>query len=66
MPLNAEAALENETGWLEYCQDFGYPSDDDKLPDRLICPVVRCMAPPPLACVDNQCVFEEVETLTSP
>jgi hypothetical protein len=63
VPLNADAAFENERSWQLNCRDFGYSSADGKLPDELICPAVRCIAPQPVACVDNQCVFEKVEML---
>jgi hypothetical protein len=66
VPLNADAAFENERSWQQNCRDFGYPRADGKLPDRLFCPAVRCIAPQPVACVDNQCVFEKVEKFPLP
>ena len=66
VPLNVDAAIGNERSWLQNCQDFGYPSDDDDLPDQLICPAIRCIAPQPVACVDNQCVFQEPELIPLP
>ena len=66
VPLNADTALENERSWLQNCQNFGYPSDDEEIPSQLICPAVKCIAPQPVACSDNQCVFEEVEMIPLP
>jgi hypothetical protein len=54
-PLNAAAAKANEESWNRYCGGFGFFASEDATTP--ICPMVRCMAPSPVACVDNQCVF---------
>lgn len=58
-PLNAEAAKANEESWDQYCSGFGFSASGDAT--TLICPMVRCIAPSPVACIDNQCMFTEGE-----
>lgn len=62
VPLNAEIALENQNSWQRNCVDFGFASSE-AIARRLICPQVRCVAPMPVECVNNQCVFEEAESI---
>jgi hypothetical protein len=63
VPLNSESAQENEASWLETCDTFGFPGRGKGRGSELICPMVLCIAPPPLACVNHQCVFLETPLL---
>ena len=44
--ISADDAESNEASWHAYCDDV-----------RLICPLVRCVLPPPVGCVKNQCEY---------
>ena len=55
-PLNAKSARLNQIGWERHCGSFGY-SAAGKKGGPPVCPQVKCIAPSPLACVNQQCVF---------
>ena len=53
-PLNKEATRINQDSYQTHCSDYGLPYGSI---DRIICPQVLCVEPPPLGCVNNQCVY---------
>ena len=62
--LSLKAEQRNRESWRDFCSDYGFlgappPSPFVSLP--LICPVPACIAPPPVACVENTCTFVEQE-----
>lgn len=61
VPLSAEAAKANQASWERHCTNFGYSIKGNV--GSLICPMVLCVAPDPVGCVDNQCSFLESSPL---
>lgn len=56
-PMNVTAAERNEQSWTQNCGDFGYSSTGGDI--GLVCPMVFCIAQPPVACVDHRCVYQQ-------
>jgi hypothetical protein len=57
--LNAKTARKHEKSWQQHCAHFGF--NVSRHTTALTCPQVRCMAPPPMGCVNHSCVFLDQE-----